>query len=64
MESLVTRNLFVKRFLVTKLFGLFGCVEESSDPYFSARVVSVQPSREPYSNVVNDMLKQGALMHT
>jgi len=36
MESLVARNLFVKRFLATKLFGLFGCVEEASDPYFSA----------------------------
>jgi hypothetical protein len=64
MESLVARTLFVKSFLATRLFGLFGCVRESSDPYFSALVVSVKPRREPYSNVVNDMLKQGALMHT
>jgi hypothetical protein len=53
-----------KGFLATKLFGLFGCVEESSDPYFSALVVFVHESREPNSNVVNDTLQVGTPMHT
>jgi hypothetical protein len=64
MESLVARNLFVKSFLVTKLFGLFGCVEESSDSYFSILFVFVHESSEPNSNVVNDTLQVGMLMHT
>jgi hypothetical protein len=64
MESLVARKLLTKRFLATKLFGLFGCVEESSDPYFSALFVFVHESREPNCNGVNDTLQLGNLMHT
>jgi hypothetical protein len=53
-----------KRLLATKLFGLFGFVKESSDLYFSALVVFVHGRREPKSNVVNDTLQVGTLMHT
>ena len=60
----MARKLLTKSFLATKLFGLFGCVEESSDPYFSALVVFVHERREPKSNVVNDTLQVGTLMHT
>ena len=64
MESLVARNPFFKSFLATKLFGLFGCVEESSDLYFSAHFVIVHESREPNSTIVNDTLQVGTLIHT
>jgi hypothetical protein len=53
-----------KGLLATNLFGLFGCVEESSDLYFSALFVFVHESREPNKNVVNDTLQMGTLMHT
>jgi hypothetical protein len=45
-----------KGFLATKLFGLFRCVGEYSDLYFSA-LVCVHESREPTSNIVNDTLQ-------
>jgi hypothetical protein len=53
-----------KVFLAIRLFGLFRCVGESSDLYFSALVVSVHESRDPNKNVVNDALQVGTLMHT
>jgi hypothetical protein len=53
-----------KGFLATKLFGLFRCVGESSDLYFSALFVSVHERCELNKNVVNDTLQVETLMHT
>jgi hypothetical protein len=44
MESLEPGSYYKRGFLATKLFGLFGCVGDTSDLYFSALVVCTRTS--------------------